>query len=315
MQVNCKILASKKNYNISLSISMMEFKESGFDLGDSVNIYFDNGKKYMDVPYYNGFYTKKDELLLCAYPGYTTIDIARNQGSSIYLEAKVNSETKVTLELNEKHKYLAIQNALDLKMSNNHLDYESDYIFSNSRVVNYPEIKKDILYRSSSFITSTYKRNKYSELFFRENKVKNIICLAETKKQFDTYYQDHKSDYLTSVKEHLQFLNLEENYQDEKFIKKLGQALYKLSQSEGPYGITCIMGFNRTGFVIMLIMALLGCDKEELKQEYMYSYEYCYKIDEEKYHFIAEYKMSKYYAYFALFDENLQVAANKYLLK
>ena len=52
-----------------LDITIDEFNNLGFEYGDSVDVTFSNGYKLSDIPYYNGYYTKTNELLVVAYPG------------------------------------------------------------------------------------------------------------------------------------------------------------------------------------------------------------------------------------------------------
>ena len=63
-----------------------------------------------------------------------------------------------------------------------------------------------------------------------------------------------------------------------------------MSENEGPYLIHCTEGKDRTGFVLMLIEALAGANYEEIKDDYMLTYDNYYKINEnsdpEKYNVI-----------------------------
>lgn len=71
---------------IILELSIEAFNALGFAFGDSVDISVSNGKSYTDVPYYSGYYTPIDGLLVCGYPGSAHVLITRNYGSSTWEE-------------------------------------------------------------------------------------------------------------------------------------------------------------------------------------------------------------------------------------
>lgn len=87
---------------VFIAQTVEEFNALGFDYGDSVNVFFDNGTALEDIPYYTGYYAPIDELLLCAYPGSTYVKIARNYGDSTWEEFRMTENSKVTVTMNEK---------------------------------------------------------------------------------------------------------------------------------------------------------------------------------------------------------------------
>jgi protein tyrosine/serine phosphatase len=61
---------------------------------------------------------------------------------------------------------------------------------------------------------------------------------------------------------------------------------------EGPYLIHCVEGKDRTGFVVMMISALLGATYQEIITDYMITYDNYYDINlnsaKEKYEIIKK---------------------------
>ena len=69
---------------VYLHITIEDFLSLGFDYGDSVDITFSNGYTMEAVPFYDGYYTRAGEVLLCAYPGYPYVDACFNFGGDLF---------------------------------------------------------------------------------------------------------------------------------------------------------------------------------------------------------------------------------------
>ena len=67
-----------------LDITIDEFNNLGFEYGDSVDVTFSNGYKLSDIPYYNGYYTKTNDPLVVAYPGYPYVYVCVNNGEPLW---------------------------------------------------------------------------------------------------------------------------------------------------------------------------------------------------------------------------------------
>lgn len=57
------------------ALTIREFEDAGFQLGDSCDVVFGNGYSLEDVPYYNGFYVKESEPIIVASSGSPTVVI------------------------------------------------------------------------------------------------------------------------------------------------------------------------------------------------------------------------------------------------
>ena len=111
-----------------IDLPIDEFNALGFDFGDSVNVSFDNGITLDDLPYYSGYYVPVDELLLCGYPGSAYVKIARNYGDSTWEEFKMTKDSKVTVTMNEKAKYLSTQEFNALEYSDDQISKIEAYV-------------------------------------------------------------------------------------------------------------------------------------------------------------------------------------------
>lgn len=295
---------------VYIQISIDDFNKLGFAYGDSVNVEFDNGTSLMDIPYYNGYYVDAGQPLLVAYPGYDYIKATVNYGQDIWDEfnLKIDNSEKIslwqnnnleehntaTITLNEKGKYLDIQNASDIHYFDEREKYETDEMFANFRAVNMANLKENIVYRSASPCDNQHNRAPYVDSLMKQAGVKTILNLADNYNKIEKYIakEDFNSPYFLSLYEAGTVIpiSLNMNYFSDDFKLKIIDGFKAVSENEGPYLIHCTEGKDRTGFVLMLIEALAGASYEEIKDDYMLTYDNYYKINEnsdpEKYYVI-----------------------------
>lgn len=74
----------RKHQRFFVGTSSVYFRKTrlnalGFKYGDSVNTEFSNGYVLYSIPYYNGYYTDINRLLLIAYPGYEAAKLCSKQ--------------------------------------------------------------------------------------------------------------------------------------------------------------------------------------------------------------------------------------------
>ena len=112
------------------------------------------------------------------------------------------------------------------------------------------------------------------------------------------------------------------NYKSKDFQNKVCRGLKDIIDNDGPYLIHCLEGKDRTGFVCILLEALLGATYNEIVDDYMTTYYNYYKIDKrsEKYDIIKNMNMDEMLR-FITNDENtplneidLVASAKSYLL-
>ena len=82
------------------------------------------------------------------------------------------------------------------------------------------------------------------------------------------------------------------SFKENTFHQKLISGLEFMLDHEGPYLIHCVEGKDRTGFVVMMISALLGATYQEIITDYMITYDNYYDINlnsaKEKYEIIKK---------------------------
>lgn len=294
---NLELIHETEFGGVYFKCTIDEFNDLGFEYGDSVNIYFDNDYKILDLPYYNGYYVDAGERLLVGYPGYDYIKLAINYGDDYYDIIGLNSNNKAKIELNSKGKYLDIQETMNIQYKDEREFYDSDFEFGNYREISVGNIKPNILYRGASPCDNKHKRASCVDGLMEESGINFIMNLADTKEKIDSYInqEDFNSPYFLSLykkntvllmsqgyDEKVMPLAMNMNYKSSEFRSKVAQGFRQLELFDGPYYIHCQEGKDRTGFVCIVIEALLGASYQEIVDDYMYTYKNYYKITLEK---------------------------------
>ena len=275
-------------------VSQQSFEDLGFTLGDSCNVSFSNGVVYDDVPYYNGYYVKNGKPIIVAYPSSSCILVTLNN-VGIYEEAKLTSSTKVTITLNEKGKYLATQEALSQSYSLERDKYNSDEEFSNFRSLQGGSLKENFIYRGASPFDNSRNRAEITDSLLKKNGIKAIVDLADGEGDMNAYKADatYSFPYSESLYDSgdVILLGMGSGYTSESYMQSVAKGVRHMLSKSSPYYVHCMEGKDRTGFVCTLIESLAGASYEEMKTDYMKTYENYYKIaaakDGEKYNAIV----------------------------
>lgn len=319
--ISCKIENIDVLGDAVLNVSSQEFNETGFSLGDSINISFSNGYTLSDIPYYNDFYGMRGDIMIADINNVIKIGgqyYNFAQASGIY----ENLDVKITL--NEKQRYLSTMNLYYLKISNNLSDYPSVIQFINAREIQIGKIKKGTLFRSTSPFNDKYNRQKETGEFIKVNKIHTILNLADTHENIEKYKNipEHTLDVYKSGNVIISGVGI--NFYTDEFCNQLTNALKKFIEKKGPYLIHCTLGRDRTGFVCLLLEALMEGTYNEIVDDYMLSFYNLHQLDKniqsEKYNLYKE-EVDDIIKYLckvetneALTKEKLQNSAERYLL-
>ena len=266
------------SYN-EFGAAMLDFTEddmrkSGFTLGDLITITI-NGKE-IDMPYYDGFYTRNGEFLCVAYPTYPSICFtANNIGLPQELAGLEGHE--VTIRMKEKGGKLDVQQALSMKYTYKRIDYPSDEAFANAREVKCGNIAAHTLYRSSSPFCNDIKRAFYVSQFLEQEKVRTVLNLADTEENMLSYDMPPYSRALWEQGNVL-LCPLKADPTADDYNKRLIAALKQLPLMPAPYLVHCMEGKDRTGYVCALLEGLCGASYDEIVADYLTTYDNFYKV-------------------------------------
>ncbi len=302
-----------------VDISQEDFEALGFSLGDSCDIVFSNGYELSDVPYYNGYYTRNTNPLICAYPGYDKIRVTLNN-CGIWENAELDENDTVTITLAEKGKYSDIQETLGQLYSFDRNDYPSDEAFCNFRSLKGGNLKENFIYRGASPVDNSRNRAAYTDKLLADTGIKFIVDLADCEEDINSYFaaEDFNSPYAKSLYENssMVLLDMNSDYNSQVYKEKVVEGLRACLNQEGPFYIHCMEGKDRTGFVCVLIEALAGASLDEMKTDYMETYFNYYKVSKtenaEKYAAICDLYFEAFFEY-SLKTNSYQEDAMAYL--
>lgn len=276
----------------------------GIYFGDSVNVKFSNGYSLNDIPYFTGYYVKNNEPLMVNYGGTSKVKITYNN-SGIWKQAGLETTMKVNIYLNESKKYLDTEEALNQQYSDDPSFYNSNEEFSNFREVKVKNIKEGILFRGASPLNNSRKRAHITDTLIEEKKINFIMDLADSEEDYnkDIASEDFNSPYFKKLHDEDKtiLLGMNSGYELQEYKEKVVSGLNKLILNEGPYYIHCNEGKDRTGFVCLLIEALLDSTYDEMKDDYMTTYLNYFniseKLDKKKYDAIVDLYFNSYASY------------------
>ncbi|MDO4198929.1 MAG: tyrosine-protein phosphatase [Erysipelotrichaceae bacterium] len=325
---NIAVMHETKFGSIKPKISLEDMKDKGIDFGDSLNLYFSNGEKLLDVPYYNGYYVRTGKPVVCGYPGYLYPSVTDNNGGDLWIRFNLCEKDTVSIEMNTKGKYISVQKAMNVIYTNKREDYESDEIYANFRPMNGGNMKNDFFYRSASPCDNQFNRAHCTDKLLNKYGINFILNLADNEDEIRMYreYETYDSENFDILydKNHVALLDLSADYSSLHFKKVLCDGIRKMMKYDGPYLVHCTEGKDRTGFVCILLEALMGFTYQEMKEDYMETYKNYYgftaESDPDKYKAFVENKFNDMAMYVGDIDDESKMdiadycaGARKYL--
>ena len=272
--------------SIYITLTIDEFKGKGFKFGDSVNVSFSNGDVFEDVPFYDGYYTQTGEVGLIGYQGYPYITLATNNVGHFWQNSGLTEEDTASIVLNEKEKYIINQETFSMHYEDDRNKYSTDQEFGNYRPLSGGAIDEDAIYRGASPIDNVHKRASYCDDYLEENDINFVLNLSNTTTTFEANLikEDFDSPYVKGLYEagKVACVGLSMDYKGRDFKVKLCNGLKEMVKYPAPYYVHCTEGKDRTGFVCLLLEALVSGNYETMKNDYMKTYENYYGVTEDK---------------------------------
>lgn len=128
-----------------------------------------------------------------------------------------------------------------------------------------------MLYRSSSPIDPKQGDRRFvADALVKETGVVTVVNTSDCRFKFRGFegFDDTHYASLNQVA-----LNMGHDYPSDAFLEDMYNGLDFISEFPGPYLIHGTQGVERTGYVCMVLEALMGATKEELLADYLRSYE------------------------------------------
>lgn len=183
----------------------------------------------------------------------------------------------IHIKMFEKQGYKKEYEILSLDRTNERHDYDDfdDYQFANFREVVSSVLKPHILYRGSSPIDPQLKRHNIVDKAMEEAGIKTIINVVnhgDRAKQFNGYENTYYS------KQDILFSPAPIYFFGDRFKKVVVNMVRYIISHEGPYFIHCWEGKDRTGYLVAILLSLIGATREEIVRDYIESYVNFFKI-------------------------------------
>ena len=263
-----------------LDITEADMTEAGFTPGDNISITIDG--KEIEMPYYDGYYTRTGEYLCVAYPTYPSVCFTSNN-TGLPAELTGLEGHGVTVKMKEKGGSIDVQQALSMRYTNNRFDYMSltDAEFANARAVRAGKIAEGKLYRSSSPFSDEIGRCFYVSDFLEEEGVLTVLNLTDTEEKMLSYDMPAYSESLWESGNVI-LCPLKADPTAEEYNVKLIEALKEIPYHPAPYVVHCTEGKDRTGYVCALLEGLRGATYEEIVADYLVTYDNYFHITPEK---------------------------------
>lgn len=281
LSINVDIEHETKFDGVYAKITIEDFKNKGFEFGDSIDVTFSNGLELLDIPFYSGYYVKKGGPLVVGYTGYPYIEITRSSGT-LWPESGLKEGDTVTLTLNTKSKYKTIEDTFSLVYSDIPGNYSEEYMFANYREMVGGNLKEKLLYRGASPLDNKRNRVEVVNKLIEKDHINYIIDLADSIEEYPDFIEtgNLKGSYIESLynQNHIVFLDMTVDYSSDSYKSSVGLACKSIIQNKGPFYIHCQEGKDRTGFVCLILEAIADFSEEELFNDYTKTYENYYGI-------------------------------------
>lgn len=267
-------------------IPLVDLFALGFELGDSVDIAFSDGRVLQGIPLLNGYYVNRGEYLISAYPNFTYPCLFRNNEPDIWYMLDMSESMTAQLSLAKKGAFLQLQKDFNQHHSNDRKDFASDEIFANYRDIAVGDMKPDRLYRSASACNNLFLRTATVNRLMQRDQISAVLDLADAQQDLDQYRILFPGvfPYFEQLYARGDVLLLPTNNSLEKeaFQKSLKHGLRFLLDRRLPWLFFCSEGKDRTGIYAFILGALCGAGLSELEADYMQTYDNYYHISKEK---------------------------------
>jgi len=267
---------------LRLSFTADELEQQGVTYGDLLEITI--GEMVITTPYVDA-YTEAGNMspCLCNYNRLGEDFSISMANGSFALHVGGQAGDTVMVRMKEKEGYLKEYNLLQGTYTYSREDYASDEVFANFREVTAGNIASGVLYRSTSPIN--FEKNKvryrYASELCRRHGIQTIVDIADSDEKIASYLpsSENEGSYMLRcmAAQHIIGLGSNADYLDSAFMGKLSYAVRQMLMMPAPYLIHCNEGKDRTGFYFLLLEALCGATMEEMKIDYMQTFENLYR--------------------------------------
>lgn len=144
----------------------------------------------------------------------------------------------------------------------------------NFREITTGGVAPGVLYRSSSPIDPKQGERRFvADVLLWRAGIAAVVNTSDCRLRFRSFAGYRDTYYARLDATHQVALNMGHDYPSDAFLEDMRNGLDFISERPGPYLIHGTQGVERTGYVCMVLEALMGASKEELLEDYLRSYE------------------------------------------
>ena len=282
--VKTRITGISDEGDVELDIDYDAMTEAGFSICDKVRVDIESRDYSEKMPYFvSDSDSKPGKVALLGSGSNLALSIAKGDFSEEEDFDDTDEGEEVIIYLHEKGTYKDEYNMRNPERSNERSDYSSDAAYANFREVATGNIAHGVLYRSSSPINNVMNRAEYASEKMEEAGVRTVVNLADSYKKAEDYLDDGMSEYYARLYEEGNVTCLDLNYEfaGDEFNEGIVDAVEFMSLHEPPYLVHCTEGKDRTGFLIIVLEALMGASDSEMTSDYMLTYKNFYHYDKD----------------------------------
>ncbi len=286
-----------KHGNLVLKSDIEKFVSLGYACGDVINVEI-NGKTY-EMPVGDSYsdvdvgkmicrldYDDDEVSIAINQDDFATVNglatkesIEEDPGYKWTYNEGVKTPIKVYISMKEKEGYLKQYNIRSLERSNEREDYPdlSDEDFANFRMVKTQFMAENLIYRSSTPIDADLGRNEYADAAAKAAGVKYVINMHNEESELSDY-EWFEDTYVSTCD--ILCVTCDYDYPGDVFRNAMKESMQYILNADGPVLIHCKEGKDRTGILCALIEGLCGASYDDIREDYIKTYENFYGINE-----------------------------------
>ena len=263
------IVQSEHGMGLTLDVTLEDLESIGAYYGCDLDIAFgDSHYTVAFVDSHNGVANYSIGLTYSERYGGLSISLS---GGDLTHETGMGDGSVIKIKVKGDNEFYKLTPNYRAGSTDKRADYDDDQKFGNYRELKGGNLKDDTFYRSSNPWNHSSERAQFSDDYYRELGVENLISFDLTMEKVQKRCEELPDAYATSVYEagkvHASALS-------PSVFKHPDQASFVLESildTEGTVGMFCTYGKDRTGAYCAMIEALAGASYEEIRADFMES--------------------------------------------
>lgn len=162
---------------------------------------------------------------------------------------------------------------------------ETNLVYSNFRMINFRQFKKNVIYRSCSPINYKFSPGRVAcaDSLCKDKQIKTVINLADTYEDVEKYIKSFGRERCPYYSElfysgGVYCAKMSQSFFNDDSVSVIAVILRIILECQQPYLIHCNEGKDRTGLFFALMECLMHCKNSDIIDDYMQSYVNFYQL-------------------------------------